>query len=250
MIQEQIELEKKITQTAVDTYRREFEKNKQNENLGNTKTGTELLSRIITLYKQSIEDYLDNYSKGKATKSTIAANVITRLNVDIVSYVSAKVLLNKTGVISTVQSVYRAIGQALEDEYKMQLYKNENSFYYKTIQEDLNSRGAKANRKKDVLNVVFSKKLQFHVERWTQTEKFQAGLVLTQLFIESTGLVEFHTIYKKNKAIKHLIATKELLDWIEATNSKLEVMQPFFYQWYANQRSGQVYLKVAIFHLT
>lgn len=228
MIQEQIELEKKITQTAIDTYRREFEKNKQNENLGNTKVGTELLSRIITLYKQSIESYLKDYGKGKATKSTIAAKVISRLDIDIVSYVSAKVLLNKTGVISTVQSVYRAIGQALEDEYKMQLYKKENSFYYKTIQEDLNSRGAKANRKKDVLNVVFSKKLQFHIERWTQTEKFQAGLVLTQLFIESTGLIEFHTVYKKNKVIKHIIATKELLDWIEDTNSKLEVMQPFF----------------------
>lgn len=229
MIEEQIELEKKMTQCSIDAYRIELERNKQTGNFGCTSIASKLISRILDGYTAAIREYLDDYSKGKAVRSTMAAEVIGRLqDIDTVAYITSKVILNSMWAKTSSQAVYKAIGQGLEDEYKMRAFKQENSHYYKSIQEDLNKRGAKANRKKNITMGVFNKRLDFHLDQWTITEKFQTGLVLTKLFVESTGLVEFEEKFEKKKHYKSLIPSQELVDWIESTNEKLEVMQPFF----------------------
>ena len=228
MIEEQIALEKQMTQDSIDSYLREFNKQKQGGNLGNTKVSTTLLNRILEIYVQSIEHYLEEYSLGKAVKSTISATTLKLLPTEVVAYIAAKVLLNKTGSVSTVQSVFKAVGQALEDEFKLRQYREENKDYYQTIISDLNNRGARGDRKRDVLTHVFSKKLDFFIDSWSQTAKYQVGMVLTELFMESTGLIEYHVVYRKGKTIKYVGATTELLKWIEETNAKLGLLQPFY----------------------
>lgn len=229
MIEEQIELEKKMTQCSIDSYRNELEKNKQTGNFGCTSIASKLISRILDGFTTHIQEYLDDYAKGKAVRSTMAADVIGRLqDVDSVAYITTKVILNAMWMKGSTQSIYKAIGQGLEDEFKMRAFKQENSYYYKTIQEDLNKRGAKANRKKNITMGVFNKRLDFHLDQWTITEKFQTGLVLTKLFIEATGLVEFEDRYEKRKHYKTVIPSPELVEWISNTNEKLEVLQPFF----------------------
>jgi DNA-directed RNA polymerase len=228
MIEKQIELEQKMTQLSIDAYRLELEKAKQKDTFSNTPAATKIISRILDVFVKAINDYKDDYSKGKAVRSTMAADVISRLEADRVAFITAKIILNKVNSIVPVQQIYKSIGQALEDEFKMREFKAENSHYYKAIQEDLNRRGAKANRKKNITTGVFNKKLDFHLERWTVTEKFQTGLILIRLFVESTGLVEFVDSYKGKKHIKNIVPSPELVTWIENMNEKLEVMQPFF----------------------
>lgn len=229
MIEKQIELEKQMTQCSIDSYRKELEKAKQNGQFGCTPVATKLLSRILDDYSSSIQKYLDDYLKGKAVRSTLAADVINRLeDVDTVAFLTAKIILNSMWSSIPTTAMYKAIGQGIEDEYKMREFKKENFHYYDSIQNDLNKRGANLNRKKNITTGVFNHRLDFHLDRWTITEKFQTGLVLTRLFIESTGLAEFEDVYKKNKHYKFLIPTQELVDWSETMNEKLELMQPLF----------------------
>lgn len=218
-----------MTQCSINTYRNELEKSKNQGNFSCTPAATKLISRILENFTQAIKQYVEDYSAGKAVRSTIAANVINRLSdIDSVAYLTSKIILNSMWSKTSIQAMYKAIGQGIEDEYKMRAFKNENSHYYKSIQEDLNKRGAKANRKKNITTGVFNKRLDFHLDQWTITEKFQTGLVLTRLFVDSTGLCEFEESYKKRKHYKFLVPTRELVEWIESTNEKLEVMQPFF----------------------
>lgn len=228
MIEEQIELEKKMTQDSIDNYRYELNKAKEKENFSSTPVATKIISRILDIYTAEIKKYQEDYLIGKAVRSTMAADVISRLDIETVALISAKIILNKTNAIVQIQQVYKAIGQALEDEFKMRSFKEENSHYYKSIQEDLNKRGAKASRKKNITMGVFNKRFDFHLEQWSVTEKIQVGLVLTRLFIECTGLVEFEDCYSKNKHIKYIVASTELSKWMEDLDSKLEVMNPFF----------------------
>lgn len=225
----QIELEKKMTQCSIDKYKKEYEQSKQNKTFGCSSAATKLISRILDDFVNEINLYLYDYETGKPIRSTIAAHVIKRLNdIDSVAYLTAKTILNSIWSQVPTIAMYKQIGQNIEDEYKMREFKTENVHYYQSIQSDLNSRGAKANRKKNITTGVFAKRLDFHLDRWTVTEKFQAGLVLTNLFVKSTGLVEFQDAYKKAKHYKYLVPTQELVEWIESLNSKLELMQPLF----------------------
>lgn len=218
-----------MTQCSVDNYRRELLQAKQENNYGCTSIATKIISRILEDYVYAIREYLTEYSKGKAVRSTLAADVINRLNdVEAVAYITSKVILNSLYSKIPIIAMYKAIGQSLEDEYKMREFKSENPYYYKEIQKDLNKRGAKANRKKNITTGVFNHRLDFHLDRWTVTEKFQTGLILTKLFVETTGLAELKDGYKGKKHIKYLIPTVDFVNWAENLNVKLEVMQPFF----------------------
>lgn len=229
LIEQQIELEKQMTQSSIDNYRRDLERSKLNNQFGCTTVATQLLSRVLTDYTAVIQQYLDDYFKGNAVHSTLAASTINKLNdVESVAFIAAKVILNSMWSELPTTAMYKAIGQGIEDEYKMREFKHENSYYYDSIQKDLNSRGAKANRKKNITTGVFNHRLDFHLDRWTVTEKFHTGIVLTKLFISSTGLVEYMDYYKKNKHYKKVIPTQKLVDWVERTGEKLELMSPFF----------------------
>ncbi len=228
MIEKQIELEKQMTQLSIQNYRSELNKNLSKENFSSTAAATQIISRVLEVYISAIKKYQGDYLKGKATRSTLAANVISRLDIDVVALISTKIILNNTNCVATIQHVYKAIGQALEDEFKMRAFKQENSHYYKNIQEDLNKRGAKANRKKYITMGVFNKRLNFHLDQWTITEKVQVGLILVNLFIQSTGLVKFEDYISRRKHLKYIVATNELMEWIENIHSKLELIQPLF----------------------
>jgi len=227
-IEQQIELEKRMTQASVEYYQNGLERAKQSETFSTTPVATKILQGILDRFQASIEEYVAQYGKGNAVKSTLAARTIQRLDSRVVAYIAAKTILNSVYSVIKVQKVYKAIGLALESEYKMLEYKAENIHYYETIQKDLNKRGAKTDRKRNITMGVFNKRLEFFIDNWTHSEKVQTGLILLNLFIQSTGLVVFQDLFKNKKTERHLIATPELLNWIESTNEKLEVMQPFF----------------------
>ena len=125
LITKQIEIEKKMTETSIDAYHRELQKAKMNQSFGCTAVATQLLSKILDNYTKAIQQYLDDYSKGKAVRSTFAAEVINRLSdVNVVAFLTAKTILNAMFVRVSSQALYKSIGQALEDEYKMRAFKN------------------------------------------------------------------------------------------------------------------------------
>ncbi len=230
LLEKQIELEKKMTQQSIDKYRAEVSKAKQEGQFACLPASTKLISKILNDYANAIDKYINDYTKGRAVRGgRISVDVIQRLDdIDTVAFIAAKTIINSLTLRITTVAIYKAIGQALEDEFKMREFKKENTHYYKSIQSDLNKKGAKAVRKKNITSAVFNHRLDFHLDRWTVTEKVQTGMVLVNLFIQSTGLVELEDVYKKVKHYKVLIATPELSEWFSAMDERLELLQPLF----------------------
>lgn len=223
LINMQTELEKEMVSQSVKNYIEELEKSKQNGTFGCTNLSIKLISQVLRNFICAINLYMAN------KPHTISTIVMKRLNdTDSIAFIASKIILNSLWCELSVQSVYKAIGQAIEYEFKMRQYKQENLNYYNSIQNDLNKRCAKPNRKKTVTAVVFKNRLNFHIEKWSNVEKFQTGLVLLNLFVKSTNFVEFEDTYERNKHIKKLIPTKTLVELAENMKDKLKVMQPFF----------------------
>ena len=227
-IEQQLELEKRMTQLSIDKFKIEFQKNQQANNFGNTKTANTIIGLVLNDFTNAINDYLIHYGKGNAVKSTMAGAILKKVGADKAAYIAAKVILNTIYGATSVQSVYRSIGQALEDEFKMNMFSQQNKNYYRSIQDDLNKRQAKAQRKKYITSNMFQKRLNFHLDCWSITEKVQTGIVLVELFINSTQLVEFKIDFKGKKQIRYLAPTVRLKDSIDNINEKLEVLEPFF----------------------
>ena len=223
MIKEQIELEKEMLSTSCQNYDLHLVQAKQNGSFGSTDIATKLIQDVLDLYSKCIENYLKN------KPLTLCSIVIKRLgDIDTVAFLASKIILNSIWGEFSVQSVYKAIGQALESEYKMKEYKFDNMNYYNKVIEDLNKRNAKPCQKSACLSAVFDKKLNFHIEKWTAAEKFQTGLVLVNIFVKISNLVRLEDVYFKSKHTKILIPTKKLVDSTDNLKERFQVMQPFF----------------------
>ena len=95
LLNKQIELEKEMTQCSIENYRKELEKAKQTGLYGCTSVATKLISRILDDFSGKVSGYLRDYQKGKAVRSTLAAEVINRIgNEDVVAFLTAKIILN------------------------------------------------------------------------------------------------------------------------------------------------------------
>ena len=228
MLEKQIELEKQMTYLSVEKYRHDLNKSIVDESFGDTKVATRIISAILDDYSKSIQEYLDNYSTGHAVRSTAAAKLLSQLPVEVTAYITAKAIINCLDSEKIAQNLQHNIGNVVESEIKMRRFKEENIKYYSKIQKDLQSRGANGTRRKNITVGVFNKRLDFHIPQWTKTECFQVGMVLLELFIQTTGLVNVVKRIKKGKMIKYIEPANELTECIENLNCKLEVLQPFY----------------------
>ena len=228
MIEKQIELEKQMTYLSVEKYRHDLNKAMADESFGDTKVATRIISAILDDYSKSIQEYLDNYTTGHAVRSTAAAKLLSQLPVEVTAYITAKAIINCLDSEKIAQNLQNNIGNVVESEIKMRRFKEENVKYYSKIQKDLQSRGANGTRRKNITVGVFNKRLDFHIPQWTKTECFQVGMVLLELFIQSTGLVKVVKRIKKGKTCKYIEPADELTECIENLNCKLEVLQPFY----------------------
>ena len=230
MCKAEIELERSIAISCEEKFNREFEQAKNNA-FGSTKLANVLIFNSITSFVEKIEIYLNDFVQGKANQLPLTAKLLkTRFkNMQTPALVCTRVILNSFfSYKHSIQSLYRAIGQALEDEWKMEQFKNENLAYYKKTRNDLDTRGAKPHRIKAVLNYVFSKQLDFYIDSWEETAKIQAGIVLTRLFAEATGLIEIQDYFEKGKHKKRVVPTDIALKLIEDLSCKLAVLHPFY----------------------
>ena len=76
LINKQIELEQQMTQDSITKYRREYERAKQSGQFGTTSLASKFILRVIEPFTEAIEQYVNDYARGKAIHSTIAAKVI------------------------------------------------------------------------------------------------------------------------------------------------------------------------------
>lgn len=229
MLKAQLELEKTLTIQCENKFKREFEQAKSCATTGNTLTASAIITNLIDSYSQTIDKYLKDYAKGLSVRSTLAAESISRLKyTNTAAVVAVRIIFNGLFQNRSIQSMYREIGQGLEDEWKMEQFKKENLAYYNKVLADMRKRGAKNNRIKTVANFVFSKSLGFHIDAWSVEEKIHAGMILLNLFKEATGLIEIVDFYVKGKHQKQVQPSDKLLECIDDLNSKLELLHPQF----------------------
>lgn len=217
-----------MTQLSMEKFHHDLNKANQTESFGTTKSATRLISACVDDYSKIIKEYIDNYSKGCAVKSTIAGRLISLLPTEITAYITLKVVFNHLMVNKPIQSVINEIGVGIESEIKMRKFKDSNIKYYSKIQNDLKSRGANSTRRKNITVGVFNKRLDFHIDQWTKTERFQVGTVLLEMLNQTTDLFNIQIKYRNGKSFKYIEPTDELVRLIEDTNQRLEIMQPFY----------------------
>ncbi len=228
LIEKQIELEKQMTSSANDKYKREIEKAKENGQASTIKSNRLIISRIIDDYAEKIKNYIDEIEQGKASQHTTAYNCLKEFkDIKIIAYLSLRAIINSLYKNPKIHNVINSISETLETELCFAKFKNQNQEYYKKLIDDLNSRNASLNWKYTVLTYKFSEKENFFIPKWTVREKQHIGLVLLEL-LQGFDIIETRFQTENNKKIKYILPTKTFLDTIEDLDNSFKGLDPVY----------------------
>ena len=133
------------------------------------------------------------------------------------SAITCRAVLNGISTNRTLASVCFDVGKLAESESRL---RSSPSVEWAILAKRVRKRGGLKYRMQSAIRGMKSRP-----KVWLKEDKMSLGLVLIELFIQSTGLAEIYAVKKNKKRINYLVATKNCEEWIQQFEDKW-VLEP------------------------
>jgi len=185
----QLELEQSIF--SISGYNKLSRNNKLREKGRESETpyARNMIEAGLDALTKALKLYVEQSMTGKAGVKAIAAKYIAQFpDLDVVSFIAFKVIIDNTSLEKPTTTIAINIGQMLEDEMRYTIFEQLDPKYFKNIKRhtrDTNHTGYKKN----MVRTHMSKKgIEF--ETWKKEDKLKVGLVLIDLVMVNVGMVK------------------------------------------------------------
>ena len=219
----QEEIEKQSRAATIQRFEQELNKKIQKGQQSETYFGTALIKRAIEPISEIITKNLKAVKKGKAMNAGIAFKYIEKLDVDVVAYLTCRVIIDRIVTNSRIQDVALRIGQACEDELRYHSFDNQHPWLFKKIQSETDTT---RQRKRDTFVAAYNRYCETW-QTWSKQDKLHVGMKMISIFIEATGFAEEYVHNRaKNKTDIHLKATDAVVEFIEKNKDVAGMLNP------------------------
>lgn len=222
----QLELEDKMVTLGTEQVRKQIARAREKGNESGTSYGKAIIARSIDTVSEAIVRFLDKAKNAGAGRRHIAVKYLDQIEPDVAAYIALRMVVDSlTGKKVALQSVAVHIGKRIEDEVRFTKFKETSSRMYARALEKAKA-GTSYHRKKATMSGY---ERRFGGEEWTswpEQDCLHVGSLLID-FILQTELVELgERITARNNTVKVLLPSTKLSQWIEATNSREEILHP------------------------
>lgn len=188
--------------------------------------GQRLLSASLGPYIKAIQDWLQACEYQTAGRHHAAYPLIKQLPADLVAFIAAKSVLDSLSLRSSYARSCVQVGALLEDEVRFRWLKKHEPVMWKRLRDkvDLSST---YDRKRCIIVLEMNRKEKPFVG-WSEPDRARVGMVLLELFINSTGLLELKLVFEGRKKKTIMQATQKTVDWIQKFHEHAEVLAPFW----------------------
>lgn len=233
LIIQQQELESEMTMMGVETFR---QKAKDAVDLGiedKTVYGVTLLDHLIPKFVAELRSLIEERKSGKAGRRGQAFKYLKLFEerLEAVAFITLRlVIANLSSKDVKYNSLAVRIGRALEDEHHYGQIREEDKKFYNKLAGEAKKKFA-YHIKRKVVNLYLSRREMGKRETWPEKAIAVLGATLLEALINSTGLVEKHTVLvprKKNVSATYLVATEATREFISKRSASAELMRPFY----------------------
>lgn len=208
-----------------------------------TKPGTFITQKIVEPLTSAISDWLAEVNSGRAGPRNRAALLLDGMDLEVVSYLTAKVSLSHTLASHAGLAMYsrgtpltvlaNAVASAVEDEQRMLEFQRANPGLFAKVNEGLQADGSSNHHRRTVL-VYAMNKFDMPWDRWPLNDRVRLGTKLIELLQLSTGAVRTELGYKDNSISRgakkqvHLVNPDEkIAGFFMDELSKGELLEPY-----------------------
>ena len=210
----QLELEQSIF--SISGYNKLSRNNKLREKGRESETpyARNMIEAGLDALTKALKLYVEQSMTGQAGVRAIAAKYIAQFpDLDVVSFIAFKVIIDNTSLEKPTTTVAINIGQMLEDEMRYTIFEQLDPKYFKNIKRhtrDTNHTGYKKN----MVRTHMSKKgIEF--ETWKKEDKIKIGLVLIDLVMINVGMVKMFNKRVGKSLLSCLVFTEVAMKWIQ-----------------------------------
>lgn len=220
MMPEQIALEAEIREATRARYFRIHEKAEEGETLVDTHAGRNVFDHAFEAFLVAIEGWVEEKKAGKAGRRSGAVKMIEEFgDTKALAYIFLRHLINTTltvsksgkGKAARKTRVVLSCTQAIHDELRMRFFAENRRALLKRIVEDFRRRELPRRRRRELMIRQFqTQQLEWQAEGWGHAERLRLGVVLLDIFIGSTGLVEEFKVFEGPRSIDCIAFTEEM----------------------------------------
>ena len=245
LLNEQLSLEEEMRQVTVDRYYRAHETAGERGEYADSHSGRNILAAYIDTFEQGIVDWCNEFRTGKAGRRPRALMMIDQFGDNRkMAYIFIKQLLNIIPMLernaakgSTMRfgakrtSVAFMVSLGIHDELSIRHFSQHRRELLKAILKDLKKRDVNRSRRKTLIQRNFkTQQLNWVADGWGKAERLNLGLVLTDIFRKTTGMIEEVTQHdQKGRTIVTIQITNDFANMTMDRMAKVANMFTLFY---------------------
>ena len=205
----QKQLENDVKQAAITSRINKNNKNIKNKNESENDYARAIMVTNIRYFTETLQKFLDEALKGVAGVKATSAKILSLFDdLDVVSFLVFKVILDGASHIRTATQVAMAIGQRLDDELRYIYYEQEDKKYFNCMKKHMND--TKHSRYRRSLLVFSFNKKGYRYCGLTKEERLRLGFKMIDIMTTEIGLTKL----PQGRGKKYLQLTDKMVDWI------------------------------------
>lgn len=240
MMPTQIALEEEMREAGRLRYFKLHEKAEKRGDLADTHAGRNVFDYVFDTFLTALENWAEEKRAGKAGRRPRAVKMIDEFgDTPTMAYIFVQHLINTTLILQERDVARRArmtrvaltTAQAIHDELRMRYFADNRKALLKQIVKDFNKRDLPRRRRRELMIKQFNtQQLEWTAEGWGQAERLNLGMVLIDIFRQSTGLIEEYVFFEGPKSINCITFSVEIreaiLDRMDKSASSFSVFYP------------------------
>ena len=174
-----------------------------------------------------LKSYIDKALKGKAGVKALAAVYLNQFpDLDVVSFIAFKVIIDNTSLEKTTTSIALNIGKMLEDEMRYTIFEQQDPKFFKAIKHHTRDTNH-ANYKKNMVRSHMNKKgIEF--QTWSKENKLRVGIKLIELVIIHVGMIKLINKRVGKTTVSTVIFTEVADKWIKKGRANRIAAYPLY----------------------
>ncbi len=223
MIEQQIELELGMINRGTERFWKQQASAVDQGRGDETSYSRRMLPDLVTAMAATLTERLSKTASGARNSALIR---LTGIDPATASVIALKNILQYVTVPVPVQSVALAIGSRIEDDIKFSKFQEEESSYYATLIEDFKRKNSRDYRYRHrvLTKTMNDREVEWH--SWDQPTKLRVGVLMLDLCIQTTQLVEVVLRRTGRKTERIMQPTIQTLEWIEGHLNGMAFLSP------------------------
>jgi DNA-directed RNA polymerase len=214
-IKEQLLLEQEMLALGAEAYDTRMKVNKEKRRESLCPPGNQLAAAGVNKLCDAIQDLLDQVSNGKAYKWASYLKPLQDLTAEQIAATTMRVVLDKISQHRRANAMAIEIGGALWAEAMLGKAGGFDLIDHLAVKRWRN----KKEKRNDIMQMETT-------TIWTLRERQAIGLVILQMTVVHTGIVQLTTVQEGLKRLRLVSVTPEAFEWLEAKHAKHRLLCP------------------------